>query len=95
MSFIKKVFFLIFFLIFFIVRSQYQNDTIKFEKYLGILCDSLYTPEYSRNVFPKNRFKPNLYDAEKFEKQFLSQYGIAIKKHHDLFYEMFIHNEVI
>ena len=63
------------------------NDTIRFENYVGIICDSTYTPYSSRNIFPRNRFTPTRKDVEKFELEFLNQYDDAIEKHHKLFYE--------
>ena len=68
-------------------QQEYKNDTINYEGFKGVICDSIYAPYESRNIFPKNRFKPSLNDIQKFEEQFLLQYGKAIEKHHELFYQ--------
>lgn len=62
-------------------------DTIQFDGFKGVICDSLTTPFGSRKIFPKNRFNPKRSDIEKVESELISQYGKAIKKHHELFYE--------
>jgi hypothetical protein len=67
-------------------QQKYHNDIVKFQKFLGIIADSLYAPFASRNIFPKIRFKPTLSQVKEFESSFIEQYGNAIKKHHELFY---------
>jgi len=73
-------------------QSKLGNDTIHFGKFNGIIADSLYTPFGSRNIFPKNRFKPTLSQVREFEGTFIEQYGNAIKKSHELFYDQH-HNQ--
>jgi hypothetical protein len=71
-------------------QTVYKNDTVYFGKFKGIIADSLYEPAASRNIFPKNRFKPTLAQVKEFEDSFIKQYANAIKKHHELFYQQSI-----
>ena len=80
---------LVFFVNFCNAQQKYHNDTVRFEKFKGIIDDSLYAPFESRNIFPKNRFKPTLFEVKEFESSFIDQYGKAIKKHHELFYAQY------
>jgi hypothetical protein len=75
-------------------QSKLRNDTIHFGKFKGVIADSLYTPFASRNIFPKNRFKPTPSQVKEFESSFIGQYENAIKKHHELFYQQY-HNKSI
>jgi hypothetical protein len=84
----KQIFFsLILNLIILSTLSSQTMDTIHFEGFKGIICDSLTTPFGSRNIFPKNRFNPTIEEVKQAEEQILIQFGNATKKHHNLFFE--------
>jgi hypothetical protein len=66
-----------------------STDTIQFDRFKGIICDSITTPFESRNIFPKNRFTPNRVEIEEVEVQLLKQYGQAFKKYYEISYEQY------
>lgn len=63
-------------------QEKFNNDTVQFDGYQGVIYDLKYAPYESRNIFPKNRFKPSLKEVEEFENEFLKQYTCAIEKHY-------------
>ena len=67
--------------------QQFNNDTILCKNYKVIICDNNYAPFESRNIFPKNRFKPTTTIVDSIEEQIKIQYSLAHKIYFKLSFE--------
>src|ERR1035437_8511075 len=71
----------------FINGQQFNNDTIRFKNYIGVIYDEKYAPFASRNIFPKNRFKPSQENIYTVEKELQIQYSKAERIYFALSFE--------
>jgi len=67
--------------------KRFNHDTLDFIKYKIVICDSNYAPFASRNIFPKNRFKPSIAHVDTIENNLKKQYSNAERLYFNFSFE--------